>query len=196
LAPVATLITDEGLAGLRIHLVNDRIASIRGELRLALYNAGGAVVEESGSAIEVKGQSERHWNAATLLGGFRDLTNAYRFGPPEYDLVRVTFESEEARSEAFHLPLGVGRPLEADLGLEARASLVGDIWNVTIRTRRFAQWVVVDVPGFFPSDSWFHIAADSVRQVTLQPLNDGDAAPRGKVRALNCQFESPIVLER
>lgn len=196
LAPVATLITDEGLAGLRIHLVNDRIASIRGELRLALYNARGAVVEEGASAIEVKGQSERHWNAATLLGGFRDLTNAYRFGPPEYDLVRVTFESEETRSEAFHLPLGVGRPLEPDLGLEARASLVGDIWNVTIRTRRFAQWVVVDVPGFLPSDSWFHIAPDSVRQVTLQPLNDGDAAPRGKVRALNCQFESPIVLER
>jgi beta-mannosidase len=73
---------------------------------------------------------------------------------------------------------------------------VGDTWLLTIRTRRFAQWVVVDVPGFVPSDSWFHIAPDSVREVTLESLDDGDAAPRGKVRALNCLFPSSIVLER
>jgi beta-mannosidase len=196
LAPVATIITDEGLAGLRIHVVNDRRPSIQGELGLTLYNAGGAVVEETRTAIEVEGHSERHWSAADLLGGFRDITNAYRFGPPVYDLVQARLEADNNVSEAFYLPLGAGRPQEHDLGLEAHAYLVGDTWLLTIRTRRFAQWVVVDVPGFVPSDSWFHIAPDSVHQVTLESLDDGDAAPRGKVRALNCLFPSSIVLER
>jgi beta-mannosidase len=196
LAPVATLITDEGLAGLRVHVVNDRRSPISGQLHLALYNAGGAVVEETETAIEVGGHSERHWSATTLLGSFRDLTNAYRFGPPAYDVVRARFEADDTVSEAFHLPVGAGRPQENDLGLEAHASQVGDTWHLTVSTRRFAQWIVVDVPGFVPGDSWFHLAPGSSRQITLESIDVGDAAPRGKVQALNCLFPSSIVLER
>ena len=42
LAPVAALITDEGLAGLRVHVVNDRASSVEGTLRLTLFNPGGS----------------------------------------------------------------------------------------------------------------------------------------------------------
>ena len=55
LAPVAVLITDEGLAGLRIHVLNDQASSLRGTLRLTLYNAGGAAVEEAESAVRSTG---------------------------------------------------------------------------------------------------------------------------------------------
>jgi beta-mannosidase len=195
LAPLAVLITDEGLAGLRVHVINDQPSSARGELRLTLYNASGAAVEEVASQIEVDGHSERHWNAATLLGGFRDLTNAYRFGPPAYDLVRARFEADDTVSEAFYLPLGPARPQEPDLGLEARAASVGDSWQLTLTTRRFAQWVVIDLPGFTAEDSWFHLAPGSQRTVVLRPLA-GNTTPRGRVRALNGLYSSPIVVEQ
>ena len=120
LAPVAALITDEGLAGLRVHVVNDQAAPVEGTLRLTLFNPGGSPVEEAESSVEVDGHGEAQWNAATLLGGFRDLTNAYRFGPPAYDVVQVRLETAGAVSEAFHLPAGSGRPQEPDLGLEAQ----------------------------------------------------------------------------
>jgi beta-mannosidase len=195
LAPVATLITDEGLAGLRVHVVNDDSSRLEGELRLTLYNANGAAVEEAVAPIELDGHSERHWNAATLLGGFRDLTNAYRFGPPAYDLVRARLEAGDKVSEAFHLPLGLGRPQEPDLGLEAHAAPGRDNWQLTVLTRRFAQWVVIDVPGFAAEDSWFHLAPGSQRTVALRPL-DGSPTPKGRVRALNGLHSSPVVVEQ
>ena len=180
---------------MRVHVINDQASSIRGELRLTLYNAGGSVVEEAVSDVDVDEHSERQWNAATLLGGFRDLTNAYRFGPPGYDVVRVRLEVDGAVSEAFHLPVGPGRPQEPDIGLEAHASLAGDDWQLTVRTRRFAQWVALEVPGFAPDDSWFHVAPGGERTITLRPL-DGTSVPKGRVRALNCIHSSPIAVEQ
>ena len=195
LAPIAVLITDEGLAGLRIHVLNDHGSALRGTLRLTLYNAGGAAVEEAECVVEVDGRSERQWNAATLLGGFRDLTNAYRFGPPAYDVVGVRLEAGGVVSEAFHLPTGAARPQEPDLGLEAHAAPAGDGWELTVRTRRFAQWVALEIPGFVAEDSWFHVAPGGERTVELRPL-DGSAAPKGRVRALNGLYSAPITLER
>ncbi len=194
LAPLAVVITDEGLAGLRVHVFNDRPSSAQGDLWLTLYNTSGAAVEEVATPIDVDGHSERHWNAATLLGGFRDLTNAYRFGPPAYDVVRARLEAGDTASEAFYLPLGPGRPQEHDLGLEARARPVGDNWQLSIRTSRFAQWVVIDVPGFAPADSWFHLAPESHRTVVLRPLG-GSTSPKGRVRALNGLHSSPVIIE-
>jgi beta-mannosidase len=194
LAPVAALITDEGLAGLRVHVVNDQASAVEGTLRLTLFNPGGSAVEEVESAVQVDGRGEAQWNAATLVGGFRDLTDSYRFGPPSYDVVRVRFETADAVSETFHLPAGSGRPQEPDLGLEASAEPVGDNWQLRVGTRRFAQWVAIDVPGFAPDDSWFHVAPGGERAVTLRPLVEGKP-PRGRVRALNALYSSPIVIE-
>lgn len=195
LAPAAVLLTDEGLTGLRVHVINDQASAIQGELRLTLYNAGGSVVEEAVSEVDVDEHSERQWNAATLLGGFRDVTNAYRFGPPGYDVVRVRLEVDGAVSEAFHLPVGPGRPQEPDIGLEAHASLAGDDWQLTVRARRFAQWVALEVPGFAPDDSWFHVAPGGERTITLRPLDEA-SVPKGRVRALNCIHSSPIAVEQ
>jgi beta-mannosidase len=195
LTPVAVLITDEGLAGLRVHVANDQPSSVQGDLRLTLYNANGAAVEDVVTPIEVEGHSQQHWNAATLLGGFRDLTNAYRFGPSAYDIVRARLEMGDAVSDAYYLPLGPGRPHESDLGLEAHAAPSGDNWQVTVHTRRFAQWVVIDVPGFAAEDSWFHLAPGSQRTLVLRPLA-GSTMPKGRVRALNGLHSSPIVVEQ
>jgi beta-mannosidase len=194
LAPVALLFTDEGLAGLRIHIINDRATILEGSMHLTLYNANGSPVEETETVVTVDGRSERRWYATTLLGGFRDLTNAYRFGPPAYDVVRVRMETNDVVLEDFYLPSGPGRPREPDLGLEAHAAPDGDDWELTVRTRRFAQWVAVDVPGFALGDSWFHLAPDSERIIALRSGNGG-ASPSGRVRALNGLYSSPIVLD-
>ena len=177
-----------------MHVINDQASAIQGELRLTLYNAGGSVVEEAVSEVDVDEHSERQWNAATLLGGFRDVTNAYRFGPPGYDVVRVRLEVDGAVSEAFHLPVGPGRPQEPDIGLEAHASRPATTGS-SPSTRRFAQWVALEVPGFAPDDSWFHVAPGGERTITLRPLDEA-SVPKGRVRALNCIHSSPIAVEQ
>jgi beta-mannosidase len=193
LAPVAVLLTDDGLSGLGVHVVNDRPSAVRGDLRVTLFDMAGTPIEESLTAVEVAARSEGVWTTAALLGGFRDLTAAYRFGPPAYDVVRVDLDVDGVTAEAVHLPGGAGRAVEADLGLEAVAVERKDTWEVTVRTRRFAQWVSLDLPGFSPSDSWFHLAPRHQRLVALRPTGD-EEVPHGRVRALNGRHSVPVVV--
>jgi len=57
---------------------------------------------------------------------------------------------------------------------------------------RFAQWVSVEVPGFSPDDSWFHLVPGRTRHVTL--VGDG-TRPRGALHALNGRCSGRVELE-
>ncbi len=126
-------------------------------------------------------------DAATLFDAFHDLNWAYRFTPPAHDVVAVTLVGPdgETLAEAVHLPGGINRSVEPDLGLETRLTAgPADRWQLEISTRRFAQWVVVEVPGYRPDDSWFHLAPGACRVVVLERAG-ATGPPRGEVRALN-----------
>ena len=201
LDPLAVLMIDEGLSGLMIHVVNDRPRPFHGAIRFAAYSEAGLRVEDATQAIAVDGRSSASISASALLEGFRDLTRAYRFGPPTHDVLTVSLSSDgdEPEREAFFLPLGFARPRLDDIGL--RATAVHDASNdwlltITTTTTSFAQWVAIDVPGYAPSDSWFHLAPGATRTIALRAeAADGaptDRAPSGEVRALNSRTPSPI----
>lgn len=203
LDPLAVLATDEGLSGLMLHVVNDRPQPFRGELRLVAYGNDGFRVEDAQQVIEVDGHGAISVSASALLGGFRDLTRAYRFGPPAHDVLTATLTSaaDVARREVFYLPLGPARTRDVDIGLTATAERAGpNEWALTISTTRFAQWVAVDVPGWIASDSWFHMAPGATRRIALR-VHDSDRAgpdgdPEGEVRALNSSAPTPITFTR
>jgi beta-mannosidase len=196
-APICLLLTDEGLNGLHLHLVNDSGVDFRGEVTVALFARGELRVEEVGREVEIPGRGQVVVEAGALFDSFRDLAYSFRFGPPAYDVVVAGLWDGAGGlvSEVVHLPSGLDRPLEFDLGLEATARARSDGgWMVTVTTRRFAQWVVVEVPGFRPSDSWFHLAPGSSRTLRLDPYGDGER-PAGQVRALNAQTATRLVVE-
>ncbi len=199
LDPLALLVIDEGLSGLMIHVVNDHPHPFRGELRIGAYAEDGLCVEDATHAIAVDARSSTSISASTLLGGFRDLTRAYRFGPPAHDVIELTLlsDGDEARRDTCFLPLGRARPRLDDVGLRATAArdAAGE-WLLTVTTTSFAQWVAINVPGYAPSDSWFHMAPGSSRTITLRPDSlrpaDGAGDPAGEVRALNSRARAPI----
>ena len=207
LAPLALLAVDEGLNGLALHVVNDGPEPVAGQLEVALVARGAAVVERAEVAVDVPARGAVTIGAEEVLGGWRDVTYAYRFAPPAHDAVVATLRARDAAAgdaaceplaEVVHLPLGQDRPLEADLGLEAAARRDADgRWWVDVRTRRLAQWVTVRAEGFVPADSWFHLAPGARRVVELWPeRGDGatapDGPPRGTVQALNATGSAPI----
>ncbi|HML01222.1 MAG TPA: hypothetical protein VK428_13620, partial [Acidimicrobiales bacterium] len=195
LAPVAVLLTDEGLNGLRIHLVNDTSAAVDGVVRLRLYVRGELCVEEGRHRVSVPPRRGIEIEASDLFDGFRDITAAYGFGPAAWDVVEAALVDDggTSLSEAFYLPGGPARPVEPDVGLEAAARQgAGGTWEVSVGTRRFAQWVRLEVPGFRPADSWFHLAPGGRRVVPLHPAGAaggttpaGPTTPAGVVRAHN-----------
>lgn len=192
-APVALLAVDEGLNGLALHVVNDTAGPVRGTLAVELVARGELVVERGEVEVEVGARGSCSLDAEDVLGGFRDITYAYRFSPPAHDAVVATLYAEDGAtwSQAVHLPLGQGRPRQADLGLTATARPDGpERWVLEVGTERLAQWVTVRAEGFVPDDSWFHLPPASTRTVVL--TGSGEGPPRGTVQALNALARATI----
>ncbi len=197
LQPVAVLITDEGLNGLRLHLVNDTAGDVPATIRVARYGESERHIEQAEHEVSLPARGGLELNADRLFQGFRDLAYAYRFGPPSHDVVAATLIGTDGAviSENVHLPHGQARA-EADAGLAAEARPIGDgSWSLTITTRCFAQWVSIDVGGYRASDSWFHLVPGGVRTIALRSTGDGGPTgpPHGVVRAVNSRTGAAVV---
>ncbi len=192
-APLSIRFIDEGLNGLYAHVFNEEQVPFSGHLAIDAYANGESLVEQAVHEVTVLPRRSTSVNASALFDRFNDLNYAYRFTPPKFDVVVGTLSERDGsvRSVDVFLPLGQARPLEADLGLRA-TWVPGDPDPVLrVSTRRFAQWVSVNAPGYRPSDSWFHLPPDSERLITLF---DGDPSrpPRGRVRSLNSTVDAVI----
>ncbi len=192
--PVAVLATDEGLNGVALHLVNDTGAPVEATLVVGLHTAAH-LVEEGSRRVSIPSRGGIEVPADSLFDGFRDLAYAYRFGPRPYELVTADLVDDAGgvlASTGF-LPGGPARSVEADVGLQVGLEPAdGGEWSLSIAARRFSLYVHVDVPGFRPDDSWFHLRPDGSRVVTLVPEPGAGPEPRGRVRALNAQNEARV----
>jgi beta-mannosidase len=193
--PLAVLITDEGLQGLAVHVINETRADFSGRLQLQLFAHGSQEVANNEVKVTLDPGGGIVLSDAEVLHGFRDASYAYRFGPPQHDVVVASLYDKEDNlsGQAFYFPLGVQRPIDQNLGLRATATQADDgAWSLEITTTRLAQWVVPSVNGYRPSDAWFHLAPGSSRQVRLERITPDADKPYGVVRAWNTESIEPI----
>jgi len=66
-------------------------------------------------------------------------------------------------------------------------------FDVVVKTRRFAQHVVLEADGFGADAAWFHLPPGGERTVRVQ-RRTGTGALKGTVRALNSEASPKIVL--
>jgi len=193
LQPVALLATDEGLNGLRLHAINDRPLELTATVTVEVFDAAGLRLERGERPIAVPARGGIEIDAEAVLNGFRDITYAYRFGPPAYDVVVASLRDDagELLADAVHLVGGRARPVEPTIGLRARLVEGDDGWRAEVATERFAQRVVIEAPGLVAEDSWFHLAAGASRSVHLS--GSIDQPPTGAVRALNATATARLV---
>ncbi len=207
LQPIQVLLTDEGLNGLDIHLINERAETLSAQLELVCLRDGGVKVAAASRAMHLAPRCTARIAAAACLGQFFDLTHAYRFGPRAHDVTIATLRdaaSGRIVSEAFHLP--ERRIAERhDLGLSVTAERTPDGWQLVIEAQRFARFVHIIDSHYRAAHNWFHLPPNRPCVVPLVPLaplasqsalvartsNAGFkadatyAAPAGEVRALN-----------
>lgn len=196
LAPVCVLAIDEGLNGLQAHVVNDTPFDVEGTLDVALYRRGQQRVANASREVWVPSRSVTEVHVDGMLDGFVDTTYAYRFGPPNHDVVALALRDKASGalvSDAFHFPLGLPSSQSDDVGLEATAEPLDDgSYALTLRAKRFAQSVAIDAGDFLPEDNYVHIAPDSEKTVRLR------AAPgkklSGEAKPLNATAPTKIVV--
>jgi beta-mannosidase len=184
--PIAAFISDEGLNGPLLHLFNDTQEHVKAVIDIALFGQAEMALAEIRREVLLDDQGQLDIDLGGLFGGFKDLGYAYRFGAIGVDAIRVDVEIEgHSPIQSVYLPGGPRRNREVELGLHAIARRLEDgEWVLTVSTRRVAQYVCIDIPGFVAEDSWFHLTPGTQRSLRL--FADGRRqTPRGSVRALN-----------
>ncbi len=201
LAPVAVWSTDEGLGGIAVHAANDGPAALAVRLRVALYRDWELAVGEAAVEFELPPHGVSEHNVESLLGRFADVSWAYRFGPAAQDVVVLSLERPardggELLSQAFRLPAGrpLARETQEHLGLCATVS-PGErgVSILSVRTRRFAYGVRVQIPGFDPADDAFSLEPGGERRIALRPTGGEHPGADGSLTALNLSGRVPIM---
>lgn len=188
LAPVALAITDEGVNGLALHVVNDPATVLDARIEVDLYRNGEVPVGHGQANVHVPAHGALSLPAASLFDDWLDLSYAYRFGPPVADVIHAKLLIGEAlAADTFWFPDGWRNTRETDIGLsvETLAGADGDV-TLHVATRRFAQSVSIDAPGYVPGDNAFHLAPGQARDVPLRARSMSPRRPsRGSIGALN-----------
>ena len=189
-APQTVRLCDLGLNGLTADVFNDGPDALRATLRISVYDLRGGELESGERELELGPHTAVSMDAVDLLGGFWDLTAAYRFSPRAQDVVLATLTGPDGHRLARDLYLSGGpvRPRTATPRLSAVARPAGAGWTLEVSASELATFVALDVPGMTASDSWFHVAPGETVPISLT----GQGPPEGSVRALNCSTAARI----
>ncbi|MCJ2090892.1 glycoside hydrolase family 2 protein [Methylobacterium sp. E-005] len=181
--PVQILITDEGLDGLHLHLVNETAQARALTVALTFTDRGGRVAGRAERAVDLDGHASLTLTSADLLGRFFDATDSYRFGPRIHDIAhaRLTDADGQVVAESFHFP-GPRPVTQAVIGLTAEPVMTDEGPALRVATERFAFGVQVCAPGARADDTGFHLAPGTSRLIAFPECA---RLPRGTVRAIN-----------
>ena len=187
--PLRVILTDEGVNGLAVHLVNDTARPVEALLRLTAWRDGTVPVLKAERPVTLPARAAVMLPAAAMTDRFFDTTYTYRFGPIPQDVVSAqllpTGRDAEPIDESHFFPKGRSLP-RVDLGLTVVVERQGDAWALRLATRRLACSVHVEDGRFLAEDAWFHLSPGAERVVRLRPrAGAGDGVPAGEVHALN-----------
>ncbi len=180
--PVQVALTNEGLNGLGIQLINESAALVRARLSLLCLQSGEIVTIQREREIDMAPRSARTFASAEMIGAFFDLTYAYRFGPPPLDAAIVTLSDTAGRrlAEAIHYPLGRAA-LTHDPGLTAALAQSDTGWTLTLKATRLAASIQIEDAHYRADDEGFFLLPGEERRVRLLPVGQAIAPPTGAV---------------
>lgn len=184
LAPLALLLLDEGVNGLDAYVVNDRPQRVEATLRVRTVRDGHLELARVERALTIPGHGSLRVHVDALFPSFVDTTYAYRFGPASHDLVHVELldASGSVLARAYHLPLGLGRAVEIDLGIDARFE--DDHRWLRVRAKRLATFCALDLEGLVAEDDFFHLAPGEERAIALRRVPSARSL-RGSIHPSN-----------
>lgn len=197
LQPVSVILSDEGVSGLFVHLLNERVDDRHVELELSAWRQGDVRVASGKTSFVVPARGSKSLSSLDVLEHFIDLTHTYKFGPMACDAVAATLSDPDGKliARAFHFPGGLAAQAETDVGLSARATRLSDqTAELVVTSKRFAQGIYFDVPGFLADDDYFHLPPECEMRVILRA--NGAQVLRGWVHAANSQKSVRIEMAR
>jgi beta-mannosidase len=195
----AVRFTDEGLDGLNLHVINDSADSLAAQVELEMYREGRVRTASARRMVCVPAHGATTLQCDDLLGYFSDSTNAYRFGPPQHDLVLARLSAAgdgKVLSEDFYFPLGLGFAPQSATGVSTSADWHEGKVTVSLRSPVFLQTVSLSAAGFLPDDNYFHLAPNQEKRVVFFPQTAAVSGFEAHVEALNVRERLTVCTAR
>ncbi|WP_133063905.1 glycosyl hydrolase 2 galactose-binding domain-containing protein [Arboricoccus pini] len=190
LTPLHVGMTDEGLNGLALHVVNETATACETELQLQAMGENGAVLAEGRRQLVVGPRESFSIGAWELTGKFFDFTYAYHFGAASHVVniaVLTTHDGNTVLADACHFPQGRALRRE-DVGLDAKPSLENGVWYLDVTTCLFAQNIHIEDENYVADLEWCHVWPGRARRLRLEPrAKNVKAAPNGYLVAVNAR---------
>ncbi|MFL5579965.1 MAG: glycoside hydrolase family 2 protein [Gemmatimonadaceae bacterium] len=187
--PIAVRLTDEGLDGLAIHVINETPAPLDATVEIEMLLEGRRAAGPAHAPVRLGARAAVTLAADAIIGHFTDATHVYRFGPAKQDVVAVRLRdaaSGAVLGEDFHFPVGHDLPrlVGASIVATARWDHAGTVL-ATISSDHFLQAVAVECDGFAPSDNHFHLAPGREKPIVLTPVDRRRRACEAYFQPLN-----------
>ena len=195
-ASQVVLLTDEGMDGLHIHVINEAEEVLTGAVELAMVGYDGTVVASATRAIALSSCASLVISCDELLGAFYDPSYAYRFGPPRHDVVVATLLNEDGRviSEANFFPQSRNPALLQKPVVNAAVSSEGDDYCLVLESDSFLHAVHFDVAGYLPDDNYFCLKPGREKVVKFKKHGTHSNKFRAYVEAINLPHPIKAVL--
>ena len=190
-------LTDEGLNGLQLHVTNETTEPLRGFVEVLLLKEPATVIARQEVPVELNARSQQTFSADEVIGGFYDISYAYRFGPPHHDVVVATLYDADHHvlSEAFHFIRRREPTVVPNVVINASAAMTTEsTCEVTLNSDRFLHGVRLSAKGFLPDDNYFHLAPQRTKVVTFTALGQPQRKFKADVEALNVEASQAISL--
>lgn len=182
LQPRQVLLTDEGVNGLSVHLLNETPEPLSAELRLAVFGGEPGPLIDVRRPVELAARGSLQLCGFELIGRFYDLTYAYRFGPRAHEAVAAQLiVGGEVISEAVYR-LGAPAAGEGEVAAELTEDATG--WALALTAERLQPYVHLADAGFRPADDGFVLLPGERRLVRLSGRQEAAGRPEGEVLAL------------
>lgn len=186
--PQTVVLTDEGLDGFHVHVINEKPDTLACRLELSLWRDGSVLVAKAEQVLQLAPRSIETLESDVLLQGFYDVAYAYRFGPPKHDAVVASLYSADGRFLAemclFPGERQIVKQRRVTLFAEATTLETGE-YQLELESDTLLQAVHFDIKGYTASDEYFHLIPGQRRQITLRQKDEAVKRFRGYVESLS-----------
>lgn len=165
-APVSVIVSDDGMSGIRIDIHNDSPLVRHGELSVIAANSLGTAVDTV-RTISVPPASSVTLNDADLSGHFRDLSHAFRFGPPTADAIQATVRFNDGLVIRDALTVNARGGQSTRLLAAVATQQAEGLWYLDLTSEVALRYIELDIPGWTASDNFFHLTPHAPYTVTL-----------------------------
>ena len=188
-APRVVLITEEGLDGLDLHVLNESAEPLDATVELECLQDGRTRAVHGTANLHLEPFSAQTLSGDALLGHFTDLVHAYRFGPPKHDVVIARLREATTGAvlhEDVFFPGGMNLPFQHGAKVEFATQLVApDRIDLTLNSDVLLQGVTFDCPTDRPEDNFFHLTPGVPRTVRFLPRPGQGGLFKVRISAVN-----------